>query len=240
MYVDLKKFEKIIFDLAAVFLVLFYSYSALIKPASTEYHKGVYVFITYLLVFLVYKSKNKWLRILDYIFIVAACVPVAYFMIFFVDINYRAGIENLMDQWMSVVGVLMGIEVARRAVGTVFVLLGSGMILYGVYGDKVPDLFQHSGGNFLDTISVAIFLTNDGVFGIMADVLATYVLLFVLFGAFLEQSGAQKFFIDLPLAAVGHKTGDLRRLPLLPVQFSVPYPALQLQTQSPQVRSPFR
>jgi len=207
VYADLKKFEKLIFDIAAVFLVLFYSYSALIRPVSTQYHKGIYVFITYLLIFLVYKSKNKWLRILDYILILAACVPVLYFMIYFVDINYRAGAENLMDQWMSVVGVLMGIEVARRAVGTVFVLLGGGMILYGVYGDKVPDLFQHSGGNFLDTISVAIYLTNDGVFGIMADVLATYVLLFVLFGAFLEKSGAQKFFIDLPLAAVGHKTG---------------------------------
>jgi TRAP transporter 4TM/12TM fusion protein len=41
----------------------------------------------------------------------------------------------------------------------------------------------------------------------MANVLATYVILFVLFGAFLESSGAQKFFIDFPLAAVGHKTG---------------------------------
>ncbi len=81
------------------------------------------------------------------------------------------------------------------------------MIIYGVFGEYMPELFQHSGGGFLDTISVAIFLTNDGVFGIMANVLATYVLLFVLFGAFLEKSGAQKFFIDLPLAAVGHKTG---------------------------------
>ncbi|MCW8849563.1 MAG: TRAP transporter fused permease subunit, partial [Melioribacteraceae bacterium] len=52
-----------------------------------------------------------------------------------------------------------------------------------------------------------IFFKEDGVFGIMANVLATYVLLFVLFGAFLEESGAQKFFIDFPLAAVGHKTG---------------------------------
>jgi TRAP transporter 4TM/12TM fusion protein len=207
VYADLQKIEKLIFDVLAVFLVLFYSYSALIKPVSTQYHRGIYVFVTYLLIFLIYKSKNKWLRILDYILIVASTVPVLYFMIFFVDINYRAGAENLMDQWMSVVGVLMGIEVARRAVGGVFVLLGGAMILYGVYGEFVPELFQHSGGDFLDTISVAIFLTNDGVFGIMANVLATYVLLFVLFGAFLEKSGAQKFFIDLPLAAVGHKTG---------------------------------
>jgi len=41
----------------------------------------------------------------------------------------------------------------------------------------------------------------------MANVLATYVILFVLFGAFLEKCGAQKFFIDWPLAAVGHKIG---------------------------------
>jgi len=207
VYAELKRFEKIIFDAAALFLVIFYSYSALIKPASTQHHRGIYVFITYLLIFLIYKSKNKWLRILDYILIVVSTVPVLYYMIYFVDINYRAGAETPLDQWMSVVGVIMGVEVARRAVGGVFVLLGGAMILYGVYGAHVPELFQHSGGNFVDTISVVIFLTNDGVFGIMADVLATYVLLFVLFGAFLEQSGAQKFFIDLPLAAVGHKTG---------------------------------
>ena len=48
---------------------------------------------------------------------------------------------------------------------------------------------------------------SDGVFGIMANVLATYVILFVLFGAFLERSGAQRFFIDYPLAAVGHRIG---------------------------------
>jgi TRAP transporter 4TM/12TM fusion protein len=51
------------------------------------------------------------------------------------------------------------------------------------------------------------FYKSDGVFGIMANVLATYVILFVLFGAFLEKCGAQKFFIDWPLAAVGHKIG---------------------------------
>jgi TRAP transporter 4TM/12TM fusion protein len=56
-------------------------------------------------------------------------------------------------------------------------------------------------------VCTSIFYKSDGVFGIMANVLATYVLLFVLFGAFLEKSGAQRFFIDFPLAAVGHKIG---------------------------------
>jgi TRAP transporter 4TM/12TM fusion protein len=96
--------------------------------------------------------------------------------------------------------------VARRVVGVVFVILGAVLLVYGVYGNYMPDLFAHAGDTF-PAGCTSIFYKSDGVFGIMANVLATYVILFVLFGAFLESSGAQKFFIDFPLAAVGHKTG---------------------------------
>ena len=51
----------------------------------------------------------------------------------------------------------------------------------------------------------------------MANVLATYVLLFVLFGAFLEKCGAQRFFIDFPLAAVGHKTGGPAKVSVIAI-----------------------
>ncbi len=107
---------------------------------------------------------------------------------------------------VAVVGVLIGIELARRVVGTVFVVMGVVLLLYGVYGDYVPDLFAHAGDTF-PGLCTSIFYKSDGVFGIMANVLATYVILFVLFGAFLEKSGAQRFFIDFPLAAVGHRIG---------------------------------
>jgi TRAP-type uncharacterized transport system fused permease subunit len=59
VYNKLNKFEKIIFDVLACSLVLFYSYSAVLKPAATQYHRGIYVIITYILVFLLYKSKTK-------------------------------------------------------------------------------------------------------------------------------------------------------------------------------------
>ena len=59
MYDKLHKIEKVIFDICAVVLVLFYSYSAVLQPASTQYHRGIYVVITYVLVFLLYKSKYR-------------------------------------------------------------------------------------------------------------------------------------------------------------------------------------
>ena len=206
MYDNLNKAEKIIFDVLSVILVLFYSYSAVLQPASTQYHRGIYVIITYVLAFLMYKSKHKLMRIVDYLLILLSIFSIGYWILNFEAINYRTGAETPFDMAVAVVGVLIGIELARRVVGTVFVVLGVLLLLYGVYGDYVPDLFAHAGDTF-PGLCTSIFYKSDGVFGIMANVLATYVILFVLFGAFLEKSGAQRFFIDFPLAAVGHRIG---------------------------------
>ncbi len=206
MYDKLKNFEKIIFDICAVVLVLFYSYSAVLEPAATQYHRGIYVILTYVLVFLTYQSKGIVGRVIDYILIVASIVTVGYWIINFEAINYRMGIETQLDKAIAIVGVLIGVELARRVVGNIFVVIGALMLVYGVYGAHFPEIISHAGDSFPE-LCTSIFYKSDGVFGIMANVLATYVLLFVLFGAFLEKCGAQKFFIDFPLAAVGHRVG---------------------------------
>ena len=206
MYDKLNKFEKIVFDVLSVALVLFYSYSAVLQPAATQYHRGIYVIITYILAFLLYKSKNKIARIFDFVLIFLSIFSIGYWILNFEAINYRTGAETPFDMTVAVVGVLIGIELARRVVGTVFVILGALLLLFGVYGDYMPDLIAHAGDTF-PAVCTSIFYKSDGVFGIMANVLATYVILFVLFGAFLEKSGAQRFFIDFPLAAVGHRVG---------------------------------
>jgi TRAP transporter 4TM/12TM fusion protein len=206
VYDKLNKLEKIIFDVCSVLLVLFYSYAAVLQPAATQYHRGIYVIITYTLGFLLYKSKSRLMRFVDYVLIFLSIISIGYWILNFEAINYRTGAETPFDMAIAMVGVLIGVELARRVVGNVFVILGALMLLYGVYGSYAPDLFAHAGDSFPE-LCTSIFYKSDGVFGIMANVLATYVLLFVLFGAFLEKSGAQKFFIDFPLAAVGHKIG---------------------------------
>jgi TRAP transporter 4TM/12TM fusion protein len=198
--------EQRLFDGLALALVLFYSYSAVLAPAATQLHRGIYVLITYVLIFLLYRTEGMAGRILDYLLMVASGVCIGYWMWNFEAINYRAGAETELDKWIAVVGVLLGVELARRVVGTVFVVIGVVMLLYGVYGDYAPELISHAGDSFPE-LCTSIFYKSDGVFGIMANVLATYIILFVIFGAFLEKSGAQRFFIDFPLAAVGHRIG---------------------------------
>jgi len=202
----MNKVEQILFDTMALGLVLFYSYSAVIAPAATQYHRGIYVIVTYVLVFLVYRSTNRIGRAFDFVLILGSIITLGYWIVNFEVINYRAGAETELDKWIAMVGVLIGVEVARRVVGIVFVIMGTIMILYGIFGDYLPELIAHAGDTFPD-LCTSIFYKSDGVFGIMANVLATYIILFVIFGAFLQKSGAQRFFIDLPLAAVGHKIG---------------------------------
>ena len=172
MYNQLHRVEQWLFDGLAVFLVLFYSYAAVLEPTATQYHRGIYVIITYVLVFLLYKSKSRWGRVLDYLLIAASVVCIGYWMANFEAINYRAGIETELDKTIAMVGVLIGIELARRVVGPVFVIIGGIMLLYGVYGEYMPDLVSHAGDTFPD-LATSIFYKSDGIFGIMANVLAT-------------------------------------------------------------------
>ena len=148
MYDKLLKYEKLVFDILSVFLVIFYAVSAVWIPASTQYHRGIYVLITYILVLMIYKSNHPALRILDYILIILAASAVIYWIFNFEAINYRAGAETELDQWVAVAGVLIGIEIARRAVGIVFVIIGVIMLLYGIYGQFAPDLIMHPGDTF--------------------------------------------------------------------------------------------
>ena len=214
MYDKLHKIEKVIFDALSVMLVLFYSYSAVWKPAATQYHRGVYCLITFVLVFLLYRSKHTLMRVVDYLLIIISIGIIGYWILNFEAINYRSGAETALDQTIAVIGVLVGIELARRVVGLSFVIIGSLLMVYGIFGPYMPELFAHPGDTFVG-LCTTIFFKSDGVFGIMANVLATYVLLFVLFGAFLEKSGAQRFFIDFPLAAVGHRVGGPAKVSVL-------------------------
>jgi TRAP transporter 4TM/12TM fusion protein len=214
MIQNLNRIETLVFKTLSVGLVLFYILSATLLPAATEFHRGIYVFITYVLVFMLYKSPHPSLRPLDYLLILLSIISISYWIFNYEALNYRAGAETHLDEAVAVAGVLLGIEVARRVIGPVFVILAGILLIYGVYGMYFPDLIAHPGASFPE-LCTTIFYKEDGVFGLMANVLATYVVLFVIFGAFMERSGAQRFFIDFPLAAVGHRMGGPGKMAVL-------------------------
>jgi len=110
------------------------------------------------------------------------------------------------DIFFAVLTTLFLLEAARRIVGGVMTVVVAGFLAYVFLGPVLPGLLQHDRAGFLEFVDT-LFLTTEGIFGIPVAASATYVFLFVLFGAFLEATKVGEFIIDFAVALVGRARG---------------------------------
>ena len=101
--------------------------------------------------------------------------------------------------------ILLVLEATRRMTGWAMPIVAGTALLYGYYGHLLPGMFGHRGYSVERIVSVTYSL--DGIFSSALQVSATYIFLFILFGAFLQTSGASEFFLRLASAAVGQIRG---------------------------------
>ncbi len=149
--------------------------------------------------------------VIDLILIALTVTTVGYYIINFRELQFRAGAYNETDFVIATIGLVISLEIARRVLGWPMTIIGAAFILYLRFGYVLYDVpvlgaFAHRGRTAQRT-ATTLFFDQEGVFGVMANVLVSYVILFIFFGAFLRKSGASKFFIDLPLALAGRSTG---------------------------------
>ena len=106
-------------------------------------------------------------------------------------------------------GLILGglsLEIARRSVGLVMALVGAFFIAYALFGNHLPDVIASKGFTLERLVRFQVF-TNAGLFGAPLGIAAGAVFGFVLFGAFLQTTGAGKFLIDLSFAVAGRYRG---------------------------------
>ncbi|SKA22455.1 TRAP transporter permease [Consotaella salsifontis] len=116
-----------------------------------------------------------------------------------------------------IVGVLLLVtvlEATRRIVGWSMVWVCVVAIGYALFGHLVPRPFAYSGSSFKEVLDQLVF-TTEGVFGIPLAASATFIFLFILFGKFLERSGAGAFFMDLSYALAGRTRGGPAKVAVL-------------------------
>ena len=122
------------------------------------------------------------------------------------DFHMRLGSRDATDQIMGVILIAVVLEATRRVVGWAMVIITAFFMTHALYAHHFPGFFYGPPvrlGKFLD----AQFMSTDGLFGIPIHVAATYIILFIIFGAILVRSGAGKFFIDLAVALTGRRIG---------------------------------
>ncbi|MEQ9695621.1 TRAP transporter permease [Shimia sp. SDUM112013] len=120
----------------------------------------------------------------------------------------RSGAPNTTDVVVSVIGIILLLEAARRSLG--FPLMGVALffLAYVFFGSwsGLPEVVQWKGASLNKAMS-HMWLTTEGVFGVALGVSSGFVFLFVLFGALLNQAGAGNYFLQLAFAALGHLRG---------------------------------
>ncbi|HPB65682.1 MAG TPA: TRAP transporter permease, partial [Spirochaetales bacterium] len=135
-----------------------------------------------------------------------AAATTVYVIVDYIGIVGRAGMPNLTDLVFAALLILLVLEGARRVTGWALPALGVVFILYALFGRGLPGFFGHRGYSWAD-LSSFLFVSTDGVYGTAVGVSASYIYLFILFGAFMDKSGMGQFINDIALALAGHQKG---------------------------------
>ncbi len=187
----------------AVAMSLYHMYVAAFGPPEAMIFRGTHLIFALTLVFLLYPLRENgaigW-RILDFVLLAAG-----WGFVLNIFLNYESFTNRIIyideltraDKFWAVVSVLVVLEATRRVIGWALPLTAIAFLAYalGFTNVQMPALMEQ------------VYLSLEGIFGSTLGVSASYVMLFVLFGAFMERSGTGQLFMDFAMSITGHTAG---------------------------------
>ena len=182
-----------------------------VVPVNDVFVRSIHLAFAMFLTFLMYpmfrtKKTMTSIPIWNYILAPLAAASALYIVVFYDALNFRSGAWLPMDVWAAVAGIILLLMASRRSLGPALAIIAIGFLAYVKFGQVMPDMIAHKGAS-LSKMMGQMFLTTEGIFGVPLGVSASYVFLFVLFGALLERAGAGQYFINLAYAALGRYDG---------------------------------
>lgn len=194
----------------AVVLSLFQLYTAGIGLLSAMFQRGIHLSLALALVFLLYPSggrpRTRFALGVDALLALLSFVVGGYILAFYDDIIWRIGDATFWDMALGTLATVLVLEATRRTTGWIMSFIALVFLAYAFFGKYVPGALSHKGYS-LERVMTQLYLTTEGIYGTPLAVAATYVFIFVLFGAFLEVTGAGQFFIDIAYALTGRYRG---------------------------------
>ena len=199
--------------MAATILSLFSIYTAFwgVFPDMIQrsFHIGIILFLVYLAP-LEKLSLNDILKSLKaYCFIILSLLSLLvmfYHIIFFDAINDRWGELTNYEFYLGLAATFFLLDATRRTIGWPIAILAISFLLYALLGNYLPGEAGHRGYS-LNRVMSHLYLGGSGIFGTPLGVTATFVILIVLFGAVLENSGAGKVLMDIANSLTGKSRG---------------------------------
>ncbi|MDQ0161836.1 TRAP transporter permease [Aeribacillus alveayuensis] len=211
---------KWVISILAIGLALYHLIAAYSPFLDAMRNRALHTAVITALVFLLYpsyrKASRKKVPWYDVVFALLALSTAAYIFIDYEGIINRMFIfsPSNADLIFSAILILLVLEGGRRITGWALTILCVLFLVYAYFGSSFPGIFKHS-GKPLDELLSYLYLTTEGIFGTAIAVSASYIILFILFGSFLNASGMGKFFNDISLGLAGHTSGGPAKVAVL-------------------------
>jgi len=202
-----RDWPKALFYVALAFSI-FQIVTAAFSPVSSQVLRAIHVGFLLWVVFLSYPAyghTRPW-QPLAWILSLAGIATALYQWVFEGDLIQRSGDLTAADTVIGLILIVLVFEAARRVMGIALPSICGLFLAYGLLGEHLPGDLAHRGYGFDQIINQLSFGT-EGLYGTPTYVSATYIFLFILFGAFLEQAGMIKLFTDFAMGLFGHKLG---------------------------------
>ena len=180
---------------------------------ETYIFRMVHMAFIFALAFLVYPvqpNASRWTRWLDLILALLGVAAIVYALWDLDTFIRRSTLPDPLDLFFGLIAILLLLEISRRIVDNTFTLVVLGFLLYMYFGNYFPDIISHKSYD-IDRIVGHMVMTLEGIFGVPLSVSASFVMLFVVYGTFMDVAGAGGFWLDLSLATMGRQSASAGR-----------------------------
>jgi TRAP transporter 4TM/12TM fusion protein len=200
----------------AIGVTLFHFYAAFeIVPAHVlrPAHVGMVLALCFLMFPMAGRFRDR-IRWWDYLLAAASAGTMLYVLSQGADFGDRATMPTHTDWIVGLIFIVLLLEGTRRATGWIMPTVAIAFILYALFGNHLPHPWTHRGYAVEDLVA-HLYMTLEGIFGTTVDVASSLIILFTIYGAVLQQSGAGRFFIDFSFAAMGGRRNSAGRAVVL-------------------------
>lgn len=213
---------KIAITIITIILSSYQLYTATFGTFSPIIQRSIHLSFILTLVYILFpatkNSPKDRVTPFDFLLISISLATTLYLTWRFPGYINSGGLHNTTDMYVGIVNILIVIEAARRAIGKALPIIASIFIAYIFLGPYVPGPLRHSGFS-IERVVQHLYLTSEGIYGQILGVSATYIFLFILFGAFLTVTGMSKLFNDISMAIAGHTKGGPAKVAVISSAF---------------------
>ena len=199
----------IVFALLIAFS-LFQLYTGAFGQYTAYIQRTVHLGFALTLIFFLFPARKSTVRNsvpwYDMILILLSIIVCAYWPLYYETLVQHIGTISTTQMIIGGLAILLVLEASRRAVGLPITIIAAAFLLYAYFGPYMPGMFAHRGLTLAQLIDT-MFFTTEGILGTPLQVSSTYIFLFLLFGAFLVQTGVGNYFNDLAITIAGKRTG---------------------------------